>query len=312
LPSSLNQNLNSIFVIFGVLNQNNIFKSKYILEYHSENNFQKCLQFANSIGGLDIYVNSIQFNNNIQQLYDGNNNSLGLIYNLNYVPSPIQQNKIFNSIKSPTNNIPITNQLPNQNVPFTNQHQRMKSQGQIKIYRSIINDFPAPPLIGLKNVGATCYMNATLQCLSQIKKLTDYFKYHDYVNQVITKYKKEKKANNLNFANINNCKLIGLANIGATCYMNATLECFINIDPLTRYLLTESNYYQIINNTGAFELSSAYCDLLANVCLDESGISYFKPRIFKEVISWKNPIFEGVNANDSKDLIIANYNFFTF
>ena len=116
-------------------------------------------------------------------------------------------------------------------------------------------------------------------------------------------FDKEKKANNLNFANINNCKLIGLANIGATCYMNATLECFINIDPLTRYLLTESNYYQIINNTGAFELSSAYCDLLANVCLDESGISYFKPRIFKEVISWKNPIFEGVNANDSKDLI---------
>ena len=35
IPSSLNPNLNSIFVIFGVLNQNNIFKSKYILEYHS-------------------------------------------------------------------------------------------------------------------------------------------------------------------------------------------------------------------------------------------------------------------------------------
>ena len=59
--------------------------------------------------------------------------------------------------------------------------------GTKKIYRSIINDFPAPPLIGLKNVGATCYMNATLQCLSQIKKLTDYFKYHDYVNQLVSK-----------------------------------------------------------------------------------------------------------------------------
>lgn len=58
-----------------------------------------------------------------------------------------------------------------------------------KNINSITKDFPKPPLIGLKNVGATCYMNATLQCLSQITKLTDYFKYHDYVNAVISKYK---------------------------------------------------------------------------------------------------------------------------
>ena len=30
-------------------------------------------------------------------------------------------------------------------------------------------------LIGLNNIGATCYMNATLQCLSNTKKLTEYF-----------------------------------------------------------------------------------------------------------------------------------------
>jgi len=32
------------------------------------------------------------------------------------------------------------------------------------------------PLIGLKNIGATCYINATLQCFSQIYHLADYFK----------------------------------------------------------------------------------------------------------------------------------------
>ena len=31
--------------------------------------------------------------------------------------------------------------------------------------------FNKPPLIGLKNVGATCCMNATLQCLTQIQEL---------------------------------------------------------------------------------------------------------------------------------------------
>ena len=32
-----------------------------------------------------------------------------------------------------------------------------------------------PILVGLNNIGATCYMNATLQCLSNTKKLTEYF-----------------------------------------------------------------------------------------------------------------------------------------
>ena len=32
-----------------------------------------------------------------------------------------------------------------------------------------------PILRGLNNIGATCYMNATLQCLSNIKPLTEFF-----------------------------------------------------------------------------------------------------------------------------------------
>ena len=32
-----------------------------------------------------------------------------------------------------------------------------------------------PILIGLNNIGATCFMNSTLQCLSQTKELTNYF-----------------------------------------------------------------------------------------------------------------------------------------
>ena len=50
-------------------------------------------------------------------------------------------------------------------------------------------------------------------------------------------FDQEKHIKNINFNNVNKFRKIGLANIGATCYMNATLECFINVDPLTRYLL---------------------------------------------------------------------------
>ena len=38
-----------------------------------------------------------------------------------------------------------------------------------------LNLYDRPTLIGLNNIGATCFMNSTLQCLSQTKALTNYF-----------------------------------------------------------------------------------------------------------------------------------------
>ena len=32
--------------------------------------------------------------------------------------------------------------------------------------------YDSPTLIGLNNIGVTCFMNSTLQCLSQTKDLT--------------------------------------------------------------------------------------------------------------------------------------------
>jgi len=89
LPAELNKKINSIFIILGALNQNNIFKAKYLLEFPTNDNFKKLIKYANSNEGLASYLNSIQFNNNIAQLYGMNNKPLGLIYNLHFVPPPI-------------------------------------------------------------------------------------------------------------------------------------------------------------------------------------------------------------------------------
>ena len=98
-------------------------------------------------------------------------------------------------------------------------------------------------------------------------------------------------------------RLIGLANVGATCYMNATLQCFINVPFVTKFLLIDTVYKKITENSSIYELSSSYCHLLYNVCCNEQITNYFEPTNFKEVISGKNPLFKGINANDSKDMI---------
>ena len=120
-------------------------------------------------------------------------------------------------------------------------------------------------------------------------------------------YKKEdnnreiKKNNHLD--NVNIAKFVGLENVGATCYMNATLQCLINIDILTRYLLKESNYNNIKkNNINLYNLTNCYCEVLYNVCCYENIKSY-KPTNFKNIISQKNPLFQGIQDNDSKNLI---------
>ena len=85
--------------------------------------------------------------------------------------------------------------------------------------------------------------------------------------------------------------------------MNATLQCFINNTMLTNYLLTETNYNKIVKQNFLCELTSSYCELLMNVWCNIEIINSFKPKKFKDIISLKNPLFKGIQANDSKDLI---------
>ena len=96
---------------------------------------------------------------------------------------------------------------------------------------------------------------------------------------------------------------LGLDNIGATCYMNATLQCLCNIVQLQNYFL---NNNQIFQNSHA-NLSKAFCNVLQNLYNFKKNKKSFAPNNFKNIIGDMNNLFKGIAANDSKDLILFIY-----
>ena len=86
--------------------------------------------------------------------------------------------------------------------------------------------------------------------------------------------------------------------------MNATLQCLANIKPVTKYLLDPNNYCFLYNNLNLCLLTMEYIQVLIGLYCDDSRNGSYCPQNFKNIISEYNPLFKGVQANDSKDLII--------
>ena len=109
--------------------------------------------------------------------------------------------------------------------------------------------------------------------------------------------------NNINQPIIPRKFVVGLNNVGATCYMNATLQCLVHVEKLTKHLLKPEMIQMIQGNKNRYILTDAYLNVLINSWMNVN-INNYSPNYFKQVISVMNPLFEGIQANDSKDLII--------
>ena len=100
--------------------------------------------------------------------------------------------------------------------------------------------------------------------------------------------------------------IIGLNNIGATGFMNATIQCFSQTKGLTNYFLEPKNKNQIVTNNsrGQLQLSPIYLDLVQKLWPKNYEYNSFSPFDFINIVEKMNPLFKKGQPGDSKDFII--------
>ena len=180
-------------------------------------------------------INYNNMRNEIQQLEQKKQNLNAEISNLNFIINELEKN-----IKNA--------QIHQQNTSSQNSNENQQ-QPPMQKYKDIINEeYSFSPNIGLNNVGATCFMNATLQCLSHTKRLTNYF---------LNPQNKERILNN-----------------------NIALK-----------------------NPNALQLTPQYLELISNLWA-KNGSSNYSPTNFMNCIQSMNPLFKKGQAGDAKDFII--------
>ena len=103
--------------------------------------------------------------------------------------------------------------------------------------------------------------------------------------------------------------LVGLNNLGFTCYLNAILQCLNQTEPLSNYFLSEEGASKAQNNNlkinfpSSIQISPAYLDVVKNLWDTTKNNKSYSPILFYEKLNEINNSFILNKPNDSKDLL---------
>ena len=282
--SNKNNNNNNYEILLEIctLNENNIIKPIYLLCYFIRDDFPKYINYL--LKNLEMtftrFLESLSFPpENRIKLENESNKEIGIIFKLSEEcpnKNQINENNDINIYKNINSNNNIN---PNINIFISNNHLINSNssnylinniQPQINInyiqniatIKSIEEEFQQSPLVGLKNIGANRYMNATLQCLCNIKEFVNFFKYK-LKDEEINKFKSENK-----------------------------------------WILT-INFKYLIENLWPSKENNNYINLEYNN--QNSNHKYFNPLLFVKNITDMYPSLNNVNVKDAHDLIKIYY-----
>ena len=289
------------------MNNNNHFNNeKKEKNVEEANNIMNNYNMNGNINNNIIDISKLNNCQNSNNLFMNNDmmcmNKMGMIDN-NMMMGPNMNNNMMNN--GNMNNMNNINNINNMNNMNNFQFANVPQQPQMNINNNFANK------INIFSFGEQQLINNNLM-MNNFQMANNIQRNMNYI---------EQNNQNIPFINLNNEQiylkeiskfkvppLIGLANIGATCYMNATLQCLSNINLLTDFFLSNKDtFLNIPLNAEEKPISKAFSDVLYHLWNPNEPKKYYSPDYFKNIISSKNKLFQGIQANDSKDLLLFLY-----
>ena len=320
------------FIEIGKFNSYGEFNSQYLLKFNNIYTIpnDEIIEYVNNDLNKLFIEMKIEKNNPEKQPLIMNNKEIGEIIILKYcspiidistknigykaenqkeIKNNVKRSEIKNNVKhieTDINKNKVKNEIKNNLKPFENQ----KNVKQ----KEINNNFIQNEKRNAKQSETEKYSkNQNKKKINVKQKEINKNIKQNEIKKSFTNYEKERKEENQFYNNIKCFKdisitpMIGLENIGQTCYMNAALQCFSNSYALVNYFL-DSNKISLIENAVKMknqdepQLTSEFQELISNLWIKKSK-NYYSPHNFKTTVGKIEPLFKNFEANDAKDFV---------